>query len=248
MKEASYKIVGLVLLIGLAFFANSIPAQSQFGGSFPLPLGDFCVSIGLVRLDEQVAYKISRFQNNHQSRMQSLAQRQARQDANLNRQWQKWQSSWQRQFDNLALVAQNPNEQQALVVFRQEIEAAMSEMRATGLSAVVDYRNQASSLIAETQNGVVATVDAYYYAVKAAFDQAKTACNNSPDNGDAIRARFRLAMTNAENTLRSQQQNIEQTSDQITNLAIQRNQITRQAMQKFLSDIEATGNKLLANL
>jgi len=245
-------ILVLVLLAGLAW--PGTVAAVQLGGIGQPGInpngkgiggGNFCAKVNNIKIDQQIADKVSRLQSNYQDRLTAITQKRTNQENKLKEKRDQWGANRDKRYTRLNNLATTPEEKAAVEKFIAVIESAVKARRTAVDAAITTFKRGVDAAIAARRSGVITATDNYYRAVKAALDKAKTDCSKTEADSTAIRDAFVQTLKTAKTKLQTEKTAVDKLGEKIAALTTTKTTAITKAVDDFKAAVEAARVELL---
>ncbi len=245
-------ILVLVLLAGLTW--PGTVAAVQLGGSGQPGInpngkgiggGNFCTKVSNIKIDQQIADKVSRLQSNYQNRLTATTQKRTNQENKLEERRDKWDANRDKRYTRLNKLATTPEEKAAVAKFIAAIESAVKVRRTAMDTALTTFKRGVDTAIATRRSGVITATNNYYQAVKVALDKAKTNCSKTEADSTAIRNVFVKALETAKTKLQTEKTAVDKLGEKIAALTTTKTTAITKAVNDFKAAVEAARVDLL---
>lgn len=168
----------------------------------------------------------------------NVANRRAERDANLENKRDGWDTNRAERYANLEAKATTEEQKQAVMDFEDTIDTAVAVRRAAIDGAITTFRGEVNKLVAARRQAVSAAVNTFKSAVAAAGTKAKEDCSNSVAAA-TVRQNYRAALKAARDKFQADKQAIDKIGTQMQALAQTRNAAVKQAVDSFVSTLQA---------
>jgi hypothetical protein len=147
----------------------------------------------------------------------------------------QWNSNRDAQFAKLNEKATTDAQKLAVADFEKTTKTAISTRQAAVDAAIVTFRAGVKNLIVTYENGVSGDRTAFEAAIKAAFDAAKTDCQNNVSPA-TVRTNLKNALAAARSKFKLDKQDVPKVGSDIQSLIAAR----KQSMDKAFTEFKAT--------
>lgn len=241
MMKQNFKalfIAGLLLSFGLI-----ASAQSNSNNQNQL-INTFCNRFLELssKLQERIENRELKIQEKAKERL-NIQTRRIQQDEAMEEKRSEWDQNRSEHFAKLEEKAGTDSQKQALVAFKQAVEAAVLARRTAMDSAIDKFRNSLDKIISSRKSEVDDAVKAYKNAITTMLEKAQSDCESlvSPQ---AVRTALRQGMETAKKGFTDNKQEIEKIKDEADAARLE----FKAAKEKAISDFNSAMEKARQDL
>lgn len=145
------------------------------------------------KIDQNISDKEIRIQEKRTERNQIMDNRREERDAKLIEIRNKWEANRAEQYAKLLEKAQDNEQRQAVIEFKQDVEAAIAARKAAVDKAISDFRDSLDQVIAGRKTAIDAAKATYRNAYQVAVQKGVTDCAAGVD-ANQVRTTLRAAL------------------------------------------------------
>ncbi len=227
------------ILVPVLIFAGHDNAEEKAKG--------YCARLSTLssNIDQRIANRDSRLEAKRTEIANRIETRQGERDARILEKRAKWDANRAEHFAKLEERAQTDEQQQAVVAFKETINASIATRRAAIDEAIQDFREGVKEAIASHKLSVDTVVSTFRNSIQSAFGKATSDCENGVDPRTA-RENLRADLRAAREKLASDRQEIEKLKTPKETLIAARREAIKKAIEDFKSELESARADLKA--
>lgn len=241
-RKISISILVMLLAVSFLLPVLSMAKSDNAGGKNK---GVFCSRIEnwIERVDQNLAKNQERLTNRQEERLQNLEKRRLQREEKLAEHREKWEQNREEQYTKLEEKAQTDAQKQAVLEFKQAVEAAISARKTAVDAAISTFRTGLDQLINNRKTATENARNAYRNAYQVAVQKAKDDCAAGVD-ANQIRTTFMAELKAGKDKYNSDRQAIEKISTKT--LVETRQDAFKKALNDFKAAIQAAKDELRA--
>lgn len=232
-----------VELVKPPFLSEGEASASADGGSGK----DFCQKFesGASKMDQKIAGIESKLAEKRAQTANKIGQMQAERDQKLSEERADWDAKKNKIYGNLEAKAATEEQKQALTVFKEEVDRAVSERRASVDEALAEFRSGLSQTLESRKTQVDNLVLQYKKDVAASFEKSRAACKGGSGKKTS-RQDLISELKSIKDKFLLDRQGIMTTEFEAQNLALARRSAVDMAAENFKMALELAKEKLKA--
>ncbi len=241
MKLLHSKTVVAFVLAGLILPTFALGQENAGQNSQGAVSGNvmFCAKVNELtdKINTKVAEREQKLRSLWDGRNERLLKRKTEIDDRRTGNRDGWDEKRVEFYAKLDTKATTDTQKTAVTKFKSEVDAAVSERRASVDSAVNTYRSGLNAAIAERKNSVENILANVKKANASAVEKAKADCA-AGINPKTVRDNFLTSTKSTRDEMKQALTNLEKRKDTVKNLSEQKNTSIKQAVEKFRESLK----------
>lgn len=185
----------------------------------------------------------NKLQARHEQREQNLEEKRLSRNKSLAERRQNWNNRREALYAKLMERAQTEEQKQAVIVFQQAVQAAVTARQAAIDAALNDWRRALDQAIKERQTAIEAALNDFRTASQTALEQAKADCAAGKDPSE-VRQNFKAAMKAAHDKFKADRETVAKIPNSLKTAADDR----KAAVTKAIADFKTALQQALTDL
>jgi membrane protein involved in colicin uptake len=205
----------------------------------------FCLRVEnwVERVDQNLTRNQEKIADKQEERLQNMEEKKLQREEKLAEHREKWEQNREEQYTKLESKAQTDVQKQAIVEFKQAVEAAISARKEDVDAAISAFRTGLDQLINNRKTATENAKNAYRNTYQVAVQKAKDDCAAGVD-ANQVRTTFMAALKAGKDKYNSDRQAIEKISTKT--LVETRQTAFKKALDDFKAAMQAAKDKLRA--
>lgn len=243
MTVISKKI--LIILLAAVFLVNlAVPVLAQNRAKKVVGICNRLEALSTT-IEGRLTTREGRLEGKRNDRLEKLVQRFETRDSRREENRLRWDENREEHLTKLEERAADDSQKQAVAVFREAVNTAVTTRRAATDIAKQTFRDSLHQLVASRQVAVDNLITTYQQAIQTAFERAKIDCAANVEPA-SVRENLKNDLKEAQDKFHGDRQAIDNVGEQIQPLIDARKAAVELALQDFKSAVETAKQTLKA--